>query len=224
LLRDFVLNNNVNHVFIENNSVTALNNFYYFTQATPSSEAVDFIYNFSQQYVKNKNIVPTKKVFISRKYTPCERGEDRNIEQILKKGKWVNSDEKDIIGVSDIRLHNENNFCRFLELFGFEIVYPEKFKNINEQINFFNGVKTIMSTTSSSLVNSIFMQPGGNVIELITPLLTDRAQFDMHSDLYLFLSYVKKHDYLAIPNKYTANEMIEYLNNKKEIMNLLRSL
>lgn len=224
LLEDFVLNNNVDHFFIENNSVIALNNFYYFTQVTPSNEVVDLIYNFLQKYVKDKNIVPTKKVFLSRKYTPCERGTDRNIEQIIKRGKWVNSDEKNIIGVSDIRLHNESYLHAFFESFGFEIVYPEKFKDINEQINFFNGVKTVVSTTSSSLVNSIFMPPGGTIIELITPLLTDRARFDIHSDLYLFLSYVKKHEYFAIPNKYTANELLDYFNNKKVIIDFLRSL
>ena len=223
LLKDFISNNNIKYVLLEQDSVIALNNFYYFTEIYTNDEAINLLYNFSQKYVKNKDVLPTKKVFLSRKYTPCERYGQNKLEDIMKKWAWIDKDEKDIIGISDIRLHGETEFCHFMQSIGYEIVYPEKFATIEEQINFFNDVKIIVSTTSSSLLNSVFMQPGGVVVDLMTPMFPGTSPyFELHNDLYLYLSYIKKHHYIGIPNKYNSDELVDYITSNNTLMQLLR--
>ena len=56
---------------------------------------------------------------------------------------------------------------------GYESIYaPEKFKNFEEQINYFNEVKTLVAISSSGLANSLFMQPQTTLFELQTNITT----------------------------------------------------
>ena len=224
ILKDFLSKNNIKHILLESDYLIALNNFYYISMIRPCDEQIDLIFDFSRQYVKDKNSTPTKKVFLSRRYTDNQRSFHNTFDYFNKNWNWIGLDEKEIIDFHDIRMHNEIIFCDFIKDIGYEIIYPEKFTSIYEQIDFFNDVKTIISPTSASLINSIFMQPGGNVIELITPMLPGHSgNFDLHSFHYLDISYVKKHNYFGIPNKIDAKNLIDYLQNNKQLMNLLES-
>jgi hypothetical protein len=53
----------------------------------------------------------------------------------------------------------------FAEL-GFEIVYAEDFKKMEDAIYFFSQVKILAGVSGSNLHNSLFMQPGTTVLEL----------------------------------------------------------
>lgn len=108
---------------------------------------------------------------------------------------------------SHTRISKESELEDFFVEHGFEIVYPEDFKSIREQIDFFGRVKTIASLSSSGLSWSVFMQPGGNVLELQTafPNIPD-AEFLHHQ--YQAISYSRDLNYYSIPNHDKLSESL----------------
>ena len=215
-------NNNIKYLFLENECVVAINNFYFFEGLDGSDGKINIIYNTVKQFVKSINTNPTKKVYISRRYISGKRNK-YHLNEMLERNKWIEQDEIDfIITDFDIRMHNEEILENFFKSCNFEIVYPENFNSFEEQINYFNDVKTVVSTTSSGLVNTIFMPPGGEVIELLTPNISgSEIGFELYCFQYLAISYAKKHSYLGIPSKFDGSLMVEYLYNNKQLFNFL---
>ena len=214
LLKDFLNLNNINHVLLETNFVIKINNFFKIDSLTPSDFTINEIYNFSQKYVKEKNKIPTKKVYISRKYTQCNRDTD------LFENAGIDIEK---VGYSDIRVYNEPRLESFFRSIGFEIVYAEKFNSIEEQINYFNDVIVLVGATSSGLLNSIFMPSGGLVVELMTPFIPGlRDIYELHSSQYLEMSYSKKHNYLGVPSKFYAKDIAEYFLTNPEMFNFIK--
>ena len=211
-LMDFLIQNDINYTIIEDSFVLKINNFYEVISLNQSDFVINEIYKSSRNYV-DSNIKPTKKVYISRKFTPCHRNPDefeaRGID--IKK-----------VGYSDIRVYNETYLENFFRDRGFEIVYAEKFSSIKEQINFFNEVKVLVAATSSGLINAIFMQPEGTVIELMTPFIPGvREVYELHSSQYLEISYAKKHSYLGIPSKFYGKKIVSHLCNNKNLFSFI---
>jgi len=212
-LKDFLKTKKINHVIIEKNFVIKINNFFTVNSLIKSDFAINEIYNFSQKYVKEKNKIPTKKVYISRKFTPSHR----NVIQFKNLGIDINE-----VGISDVRVYNEKVLENFLKLNGFEIVYAEKFTSIKEQINYFNDVSLLIAATSSGLLNSIFMPPNGTVIDLITPIIPGVSDaYQIHSHQYLEMAYAKKHNYLGIPSKFYAEGIVEYFLKNQKIFDFI---
>lgn len=171
-----------------------INNFYILGNQYISYDDVDYVYKILQNYVVDKNVKPFRKIYISRGYI-----QPRNYPN-QKPGLMFNSDN---------RIIDEERLEEYLSSCGFEIVRPEDFDDFTKQINYFYEAKTIMSLTSSGMTNAIFMQPGGTMIELITPLVLalgnpygeeDIDAQDIIHHLYQIMSYTKRHAYVGIPN------------------------
>jgi hypothetical protein len=178
------------------------------------------IFNYFLPYVEDKSIEPTKKVFLSR--TKMES--DYSDQVVDKSGKTL---------LPKKRMDDETKLERLFVSLGYEIVYPENFKDFREQINFFYSVKTIASLTSSGLSNSVFMQPGGNVIEITTPLIvapiaSDGAVGSVNIEVHHFykhLAYQKGHFYFSLPNPdLKIQELLSFIKGNKWLRKMLKEV
>ena len=181
--------------FEEYDSIVA-NNFYTHESIDRIYDPANTVYEYAERYL-DKSVVPFRTVYLSRK----EIG-DRSFDG-----------ESRAPGLSfdhDNRIDDERELENYLSSLGVEIVVPEDFASFEDQIKYFNEVKTVISLTSSGLTNAIFMQPGCNVIEFVTPLIaslhliegTDMTHGEeaLHN-LYNMISFFKGHTYASIPNK-----------------------
>jgi hypothetical protein len=185
-----------------------INNFYYKKGMDRINNSPDIIYNETRKYVKNNVSEPFRTVYISRANL-LGRGAD---QEKLNPGTKFRHDS---------RINDEKRLEDFLSSMGVEIVLPESFKNFEEQMSYFDTVKTAISLTSSGLTNIIFMRPGSNVIELVTPLLIntrineDTQMWDAEEALhhiYELISFEKHHKHISIANENRdAQEVIDYM-------------
>jgi hypothetical protein len=177
------------------------------------------IFNYFLPYIKDSSTTPHKKVFLSRRKIEFAREE----EIIDKNGNSLDSKK---------RMDDEVKLERFFISLGFDLVYPEDFSSFEEQLNFFYSVKTIASLTSSGLSNMVFMQPGGNVVEVVSPLVVAAINSDLGTyaplnvemhHFYKHLAYQKSHFYFAIPNQnLSMNELVAYVKANKWLKKLLK--
>ena len=140
-----------------------------------TTQAVKNVYYYLKKYLRLGLQEPTKKVFISRNTARKNSGD---------------------------RIDEENIEQLFLDL-GFEIVNPDNFKNIKEQIRFFDQVKILAGVSGSGLTNALFMQPNSTVIEIVTPLSLKRdglGETDELHHFYKIIAYEKGHLLINIPN------------------------
>lgn len=162
-----------------------------------------------------------KKVYVSRKNVV----DDRSFVGLVKPGLPFDK---------DFRIFNEHILEGFLRSIGFEVVYPEDFQSMEDQIRYFSEVEVLVSVTSSGIANAMFMKPGGAIVELTTTFLmmmsyeeTGMPPYDAYESIhhiYNNIAYVLGHDYFAIPNYTRQAEDIRdrIINNKylKELFNL----
>lgn len=148
----------------------------------------DLVYDF---FTKNIDTTqkPFRKVFLSRK----EQGR-RDQMVALQDGLDIGHDARidDYVGL-------ENLF----KSIGFEVVTAADFKNFRDQIQYFQETELLVSTTGSGLTNAMFMQPGNNVVEIMTPLIIRNFFGLSEQQLHYFyqtLSFRKNHKHLNIPN------------------------
>lgn len=120
------------------------------------------VYEFFKSSIKDLDQKPYRNVFISRKYA---QGQD------LEKLSNVSLRKDGLPFSVDARIDDHEELENLFRGLGFEIVYSEKFKTFQEQVEFFYTVKTVASLTGSGLTNAALMQPGGTIIEIVTPLL-----------------------------------------------------
>lgn len=123
-----------------------------------SGKKSNLIYEFIAKKVSDPSVKPTKNVFVSRAAIPPRDDIDPKHSQGLS---YVNDRRMD----DHIALENY-----FADL-GYEIVHAEKFASFQQQIDYFYSAKTIASITGSGLTNAAFMQPGGTMFEIVTPLV-----------------------------------------------------
>jgi hypothetical protein len=173
-------------------------------------KCVDVLYEMSQKFVKNHK--PFRKVYISRAKTI-------NHSEIAMFG--PNNDSSKFNFNNDIRLDNDKKMESYFSSLGFEIIYPEDFLNFNDQLIFFNEVKIIAGVTNAGLLNSIFMQPGGIVLELTVPLIVYGTEKIHHQ--YKGLADVKEHMYLSLFSMRKVDDFIDKIENNKMIKELLLS-
>jgi hypothetical protein len=120
------------------------------------------------------------------------------------------------------RVDSNKNLEDFFIAAGFEVVHAEDFNDFVKQINYFSECKIIAGISGSGLSNSIFMKPGGTMIEL-------SSFFDIHDSgtdveihhFYKVMADAKDHLYFSIPNLSGKSEKI--ITNKKvlDILGLL---
>lgn len=146
-------------------------------------------YKFYEQYLTNKEIVPYRKVFLSRKKVRIHTAV-RLFGQIM-----------------DNRIDDHEGLEDFFRDLGFEIVYAEDILDFKERINFFNEVEILASLSGSGLTNAVFMQEGTTMIEITTPLVVfknrgfgiDELAQEIHS-IYVTLAKTKNILYFSIFN------------------------
>lgn len=199
-----------------------INNFYTVDSFTFCDKDTTRVYNTMKKYVKNPEIEPFRKVYVSRKKVP-----DRTFKFA----------KPDIEFNSDNRIIDEDVLEDFFTSVGIEVVNPEDFPNFEDQINYFYQTKLLISLTSSGIANALFMKPRGTVFELVTPLIQAMAWYDPLHDkdmppvdtredihhLYNALVYNKDHDYLSIQNRDRKSEtIINKIINSKAIMSIIK--
>lgn len=169
------------------------------------------LFNATKRLVKNKSARPFRKVFLSRR----RMGDRQHLNTNLTVG-------------HDNRIDSHDLVEEYFQSLGFEIVEPERFASLQEQVNFFYETKVLVSTTSSGLINSVFMQEGQTVIELQTPLIVYMPrQLQMGMEIkfpvsfdqmvpveqlhffYVKMAFHKKHTYVAINNYSRSTEDIK---------------
>ena len=172
-----------------------------------SGARLDLLYEFLKKHLKFPTSEPTKKIFISRGIT-------------MPKEASIHT--KNFTYPNDNRIDSHGNLEKIFEDLGFEIVHAEHIMNFQSQLDLFMNAKTIAGLTGSGLTNAIFMKPGGTVIEIATPLITqsplihaeylqsnkiDPKEFEVDVNMvqeihtfYQNMAFFKNHTYLSIPN------------------------
>lgn len=201
--------------------VVNIDHFYLLKPQYSPYAAMQGLYEHFKDYVVDKNVVPNKKVFLSR------RKFDENPYAYYKDSYGV---EKTFLRK---RIDDEEELEKFFASRGFEIVYPEDFEDYEEQINFFYSVKTVASLTSSGLSSAALMQPGGNLVEVVTPLVAAPTSDDgtvglLNRELhnyYKTVALLKSHLYIGLPNPYCKMDDLKiFAENSATLDKILKEL
>lgn len=199
--------------------IVYINDFYVANYKTVSSLRGQNIYEFFGPYVKDTEQKPFRNVYVSR----------RRQDESYRKHKIF--DEKTGFSYDGLRIDDEVALEKTFVDLGFEVVYPEDFNGFDEQVNFFYSVKTIASLTSSGLTNAVFMQPGGTMIEIVSPVIAkpispdgvaDPLQKGIHN-FYKDISFLKEHTYIAIQNpNFKFEDVRNTIESNEKLKNFLR--
>ena len=130
----------------------------------------DYVLNYAKELITVQSVA-SKKVYVS-----------------MKKSSIANK-----------RIKNEESLEIFFLENGFEIVYPEDFNTVQDEINYFAQVSTLVSASSSALCWLIFMQFNGNILELQTEFPASEISTALHHQ-YSALSHISGHKYHSISN------------------------
>jgi capsular polysaccharide biosynthesis protein len=85
------------------------------------------------------------------------------------------------------KINNEEEIINLLELYGYEIHYFEDY-SFEKQIQIMSETKTLIGIHGAGLTNMLFMQEGGQVLEL-------RNKNDIHNNCYFSLASELNHNY-----------------------------
>jgi hypothetical protein len=201
--------------------VININNFYINDYQFYVGDTYSAMFNLFKNHIDNPDVVPTKKVYLSRKRIPSriETFTDKNNLEVVS---------------NDNRVENEELLEDYLKTLGYEIVCPEDFDSFQEQLNYMYSVKSLISLSGSGLTNCLFMQPNQTVVELVTPLC---IPFDdennpyksiLIEDLHHFYStmaFKKRHKYVALNNQdKSASSIINQIENDPQLKQFLGSI
>lgn len=175
-----------------------INNFFIYDNLPSGLKIFENNPNIIQKYFQvfiNKEVKPYRKIYLSRKVLSANRTE---------------SELED-----PFRIDNEEVLEKYFESIGFEIVYPEYFKNFIDQINFFNEVKHLVSLSGAGLTNLLLMQDHQIITELLTEVKTpeNKMSWPKITDFYFKLSFINNKTYLSISHDRSADELVIKLNN-----------
>ena len=190
----------LNVIFIHEDSIIKINNFYYVKNYFYQPIKNNFLYDIIKKYFLNNEIKPFRKTYINMYYDSKEHP-------------------------LELRINNENQLENLFINMGYESIYaPEKFKNFEEQINYFNEVKTLVAISSSGLANSLFMQPQTTLFELQTNITTynnDKERLEIHN-FWKNIANIKDLFYCCISNVDLQGEnLVKKILNNKSIMSIL---
>lgn len=154
---------------------------------------------------KELNTVPFRKVYLSRSHLNY-RLDHTYTPRFYGTGLYTD----------DSRMDNQEILESYFESKGYEIVIPEsKFNSLAEQIKYFNETEIIVGVTGSALTNSLFMQDGQKVVDIISELVFEDEIFGVHqvvdSANYMALAYVRKQTYFGIPSRRDPNDVISQI-------------
>ena len=201
-------------------NILEINNVYLLSNSNAARDYASGVFDFFSDHIRNPRITPHRDIFLSR------RQMGNRVYPNAPEWAWSNNDN---------RIDDHNRIEDYFKSIGYEIIIPENLNSFEEQINTFYEARTIVSTTSSGLTNSLFMQPGQTMVELVTPLMIHvsenpnadddaerwRIQEELHH-FYSILALHKKHKFLMLGNKYrSSQEVIDQIENDKFLKSFL---
>ena len=205
----------INHKILIGNLYT-VNNFYIMKEYSLMNNVLkrfELLKNTIQFYIKNKNVVPFRKVYISRRLAEKT---NRNWQSVP--GSFFKDDK---------RLDDEKLVEEYFASLGFEIVYAENFTNYIDQINFFNEAKILIGITGNNLLNGMLMQEGTHVFEMSVPMASmdnntiyDNFDFQM---FYFLNSALNKQLFSSIFTMRKSGEVINFIENNASFKRMLSS-
>lgn len=217
---------NISYSIIDLNSVDyiKINNHMRFYPPDNNVIYANSFFDFLQPFIVNKNTNPDKKVYLSRKKLDTYNRDFSNADDHQDLISNMKRDDTMLPHLNDNRIYDEEELEIFFKNKGFEIVYPEDFLTIKDQINYMYSVKTLVSVTSSGIANLLFMKQESNIIEIITPLTLAKEyknnkivclENQLHH-FYVALSYIKNNIHILIPNqtRKTKDIVSKFYNNK----------
>lgn len=216
----FLKENNIDHVFLDAavHENLIVNNFYnanaLFNQPIPNP--IEKISKSFSKYIRTANATPSKKTYLSRNKV--------NVQLFEFKDQDVDSVNKMVT-----RVHDEKSLEAYFKSKGFDVVCPEDFSSFEEQINYFNNVKTLVSLSGGGSLNCIFMQPQTTVIELTTYLTTpsidefsDGKFIESHHHFFSSVCHEKDIFYHSVKNEEKlSKKIIDKLESNKHIMGII---
>jgi hypothetical protein len=199
-LNDILTRNNIKHQIITDKSLQVLetNNFTVLS-GTPMISTIGEVYKAAVEYTQTQDVVPYKKVYISRTLKSPDMEKRVDSEELLE--------------------------AFFIEC-GYEVIDTASFSNLYDQIKYFRDVKTIAGLTGAGMTNMMFMSPKQKVIEIATPIrlggnpATKRMPdlYEMHH-FYRSAAAVKDHFLASIPNmRGSSSDVISYLDQYRSIL------
>jgi hypothetical protein len=186
----------VNLVRLKEYDVIYMDNFRIVDFLYESGRKSDLVYSFFKKKVTNPEVKPHRSVFVSRALT-----EDRD-----------DVDAQGLSYLNDRRIDDHVALEKYFASLGYDIIHAEKFPSFQEQLDYFYSVKTIVGITGSGLTNAAFMQPGGVMVEIVTPLIvpipfpgqlkdiTDPFYVQEIHNFYKNLAYYQNHTFMGIEN------------------------
>lgn len=206
-----------------------INNFNIVTeQDTFPNERLKLINDEIRSYVSDPEQKPYRKVYVSRKkarsYFLWERQE-------LDLGSPY---------LNDVRMHEEERLEKYFASIGYKIVYAEDFKTFREQAEFFYSVKSLITPSGSGLSNSLYMQPGSNVLEITVPIgaifpegfhysVTEETKgkparwlFEYHN-IYKDIANALGHLYISIQTDKDPGTVINFIDSRPFMKDMLKN-
>jgi hypothetical protein len=208
----------VNLVRLKEYEVIYIDNFRIVEFIYESGRKSDLVHAFFKKKVTNPDVKPHKSVFVSRAL-----GIER--EDVVAEG---------LSYLNDRRIDDHLALERYFASLGYDIIHAEKFSSFQEQLDYFYSVKTIVGITGSGLTNAVFMQPGGMMFELVTPLIvpvpfpgeakdTTKPFFvqEVHN-FYKNIAYYQNHTFACVQNPSRSFE--EFTKTVEEVPGLKKFL
>jgi hypothetical protein len=178
-------------------STVNFNNFYIRKYRVIDKDASNNVLKYFMPFIKDKDVKPFRKTFVSRR-----------LATVVKQKHYGDALGSRLSRNTYQRLDEEKQLEDFFASQGFEVICPEDFDSFEDQVNYFYEVKTIVSITGGGLTNMIFMQNGGNVIELMSTLITNQSMGtktpngleEGQHHFYHSIAFRKNFTYFGIPN------------------------
>ncbi len=166
--------------------------------AYESGQKTNVVFDFFKTTIDQKliDVKPTRKIFVSRKLQAVR-------EDVIAPG---------LSYLNDHRMDDSEGLEEVFADLGFEVVYAEDLPSFKDQLELFYQARVIAGVTGSGLTNAAFMQPGGTMIELVTPLVVAIAPPHQEKDVtkpwftqevhnfYKNIAFYQNHSYMGIQN------------------------
>ena len=202
-LFDFLKRYSIEYVLLNDWSQTdyvVANNFITFDKKFISSVQLDhkLFIKYFKPYIKNIDIVPTKKIYLNRK--------NYQNRKVYNTSLSVNQDN---------RIKNEE-------------ILENYFNSFEEHLNYFYLTKTLVAVTSAGLTNCLYMQENTKLVELVTPQVIEISKNNNESlaiSLHSFWQAVtstKNIDHISIGNhSRDAEYIVNKIKNNKYLEELI---
>jgi hypothetical protein len=208
----------VNLVRLKEYDVIYMDNFRIVDFLYESGRKSNLVYEFFKKKVTNPEVEPHKNVFVSRSLV----GDKDDVEA------------EGLSYLNDRRIDDHIALENYFAALGYDVIHAEKFTSFQEQLDYFYSAKTIVGITGSGLTNAVFMQPGGMMVEIVTPLIVPIAFPGQLKDItapffvqeihnfYKNLAYYQNHTFIGIGN--TGRSFEELTKTVEEVPGLKKFL